>query len=349
MIRARAAFSVSKYASDGFVGETGYAQVYSEDEISEDTELGSRVHAAGYKSVLVSERLCTGEVRNSWHSHSLRLGHMCCASTCRRPQSLELAVQAPLEPRFFWRQRLRWLKGSHLYVTGEGSLFFEPQPHMSFWQKSLYWLCPVCHFVQVWAEPVLFTLPFLCLVLDVCPYGMDEILFASHFVYFGVLSAHSVYYSDPWLVGNALRSKTGGRLLWFTAFKACVNTLMVHAGVKAKVRGCRLSWVSGLSPGRFSLDWESSTVIQMDWSGCRGTSSSRQRPAWTAATRWTTQLRSVPLAVARVATTAKRQSACGVTCCSARTSARRVSPRRARPACPGTAHSTCGCSSSSSA
>ena len=142
----------------------------------------------------------------------------------------------PLEPRFFWRQRLRWLKGGHLYVTGEGSLFFEKQPHMSFWQKSLYWLCPVSHFVQIWAEPIMFTLPFLCVVLDVCPYGMDRTIFASHVIFFGVMSINSFYYNDFWLMGNALRSKTGSRVLWFTAFKAVINTLMVHTGIKAKVR-----------------------------------------------------------------------------------------------------------------
>ena len=60
-------------------------------------------------------------------------------------------LQVPLEPRFMWRQRLRWLKGAHLFLLGKDSVFFKKQPHMSFYQKSLYWLCPVAHFVQFWA------------------------------------------------------------------------------------------------------------------------------------------------------------------------------------------------------
>jgi cellulose synthase/poly-beta-1,6-N-acetylglucosamine synthase-like glycosyltransferase len=46
-------------------------QLYSEEEVSEDLELGVRLHAAGYKSVLVCERLSTGEV--SWSTFVLLL------------------------------------------------------------------------------------------------------------------------------------------------------------------------------------------------------------------------------------------------------------------------------------
>jgi hypothetical protein len=64
MIRARAAFAVSRYAKTGFKSSSGRNQIYAEDEISEDIELGSRVHAAGYKSVFVAERLATGEAHS---------------------------------------------------------------------------------------------------------------------------------------------------------------------------------------------------------------------------------------------------------------------------------------------
>lgn len=64
MIRAQAAFAVSRYAKTGFQSSSGRNQIYSEDEISEDIELGSRIHAAGYKSVFVAERLATGEARS---------------------------------------------------------------------------------------------------------------------------------------------------------------------------------------------------------------------------------------------------------------------------------------------
>jgi cellulose synthase/poly-beta-1,6-N-acetylglucosamine synthase-like glycosyltransferase len=62
MIRARAAFGVSRFAKQGFQSDQGHCQVYSEDEISEDIELGARIHAAGYKSVFVPNKLATGEV-----------------------------------------------------------------------------------------------------------------------------------------------------------------------------------------------------------------------------------------------------------------------------------------------
>jgi hypothetical protein len=64
MIRARAAFAVSRYAKTGYQSSSGHNQIYSEDEISEDIELGARIHAAGYKSVFIAERLATGEVRS---------------------------------------------------------------------------------------------------------------------------------------------------------------------------------------------------------------------------------------------------------------------------------------------
>ena len=58
-------------------------------------------------------------------------------------------LQVPLELRAMWRQRLRWLKGGQLFILSPGSVFFKKQEHMSFYQKALYWLCPVAHFTQV--------------------------------------------------------------------------------------------------------------------------------------------------------------------------------------------------------
>jgi cellulose synthase/poly-beta-1,6-N-acetylglucosamine synthase-like glycosyltransferase len=64
MIRARAAFSSSRFAMSGFTSTAGdgHRQIYSENEISEDIEIGARLHANGWKSVLVNEVLATGEV-----------------------------------------------------------------------------------------------------------------------------------------------------------------------------------------------------------------------------------------------------------------------------------------------
>jgi hypothetical protein len=140
----------------------------------------------------------------------------------------------PIEPRLIWRQRLRWIKGAHLFVASPGSTFFKQQEHMSFWQKSLYWTCPVCNFIQVWAEPILITLPLFCLVFDICPYGMDQTLFASHLIFFAVMSLKSIYHDDLWDIGNALRVKSGNRILYFTSVKAVLNTLMVSSGMKPR-------------------------------------------------------------------------------------------------------------------
>jgi hypothetical protein len=65
MIRAQAAFKACKFADanvDGLEGGIDRRQIYAEDEISEDIELGSRLHAYGYKSIFVGEKLATGEV-----------------------------------------------------------------------------------------------------------------------------------------------------------------------------------------------------------------------------------------------------------------------------------------------
>eukprot|EP00892_Ulva_mutabilis_P006100 jgi/Ulvmu1/3862/UM018_0081.1 len=203
MIRAKAAFQVCKFASANLAGlEDGIdrRQIYAEDEISEDIELGSRMHAWGFKSIFVGERLATGEV--------------------------------PLDLRSMWRQRLRWLKGGHLFILSPGSVFFKRQPHMSFYQKSLYWLCPVAHFIQLFFEPIIFTLPFLCLVFSTCPYGMDPLLFWTHVGHLGMSFIYSTYHLDLVRIRIAFSAKGGYRVLWFTSVKACINTIMVHTGWK---------------------------------------------------------------------------------------------------------------------
>ena len=73
MIRARACFEVCKFAEQNETAAASGAleagvdnrQLYAEDEISEDIELGTRMHASGYKSIFICEKLATGEVRNS--------------------------------------------------------------------------------------------------------------------------------------------------------------------------------------------------------------------------------------------------------------------------------------------
>jgi hypothetical protein len=77
MIRAKSAFSSSRFVSSGFSSEdgSGHRQIYSEDMISEDIEIGARLHANGWKSVLVNEILATGEV---WHPKDIISWPRCC-------------------------------------------------------------------------------------------------------------------------------------------------------------------------------------------------------------------------------------------------------------------------------
>jgi cellulose synthase/poly-beta-1,6-N-acetylglucosamine synthase-like glycosyltransferase len=69
MIRTSAIYRCSRFFDEATgelqaCGPNGEPpQLLSEDEISEDIELGSRIHAAGFRSVLVPENLATGEVR----------------------------------------------------------------------------------------------------------------------------------------------------------------------------------------------------------------------------------------------------------------------------------------------
>lgn len=53
-------------------------------------------------------------------------------------------MQVPLDPRSFWRQRLRWAKGGHLYVLDPAAVIWAKSPHMSLYHKFLYCF-PVCH------------------------------------------------------------------------------------------------------------------------------------------------------------------------------------------------------------
>jgi hypothetical protein len=93
MIRARAAFQVCRYAAVNAQTDVTRQldapsedprQIYAEDEISEDVELGARMHAYGYKSTVVGERLATGEV---W-AHELGERHLHTQSKRRSRVSL---------------------------------------------------------------------------------------------------------------------------------------------------------------------------------------------------------------------------------------------------------------------
>lgn len=42
----------------------------------------------------------------------------------------------------------------------------------------------------------MFTLPFFCLVLDICPYGMDKLLFGTHILHLFGQFAYSAYHRE---------------------------------------------------------------------------------------------------------------------------------------------------------
>ena len=98
MIRARACFLACKFgeqdqrrSSNGGALKSGTRsrQLFSEVLVAEDVDLGSRIHALGYKSVFLNEVLARGEVRSvlissellGWlgHVHSF-CGYFCVAS-----------------------------------------------------------------------------------------------------------------------------------------------------------------------------------------------------------------------------------------------------------------------------
>jgi hypothetical protein len=103
---------------------------------------------------------------------------------------------------------------------------------MSFYQKTLYWVAPIANFSQLLSEPVMFTLPFFCLVMKQCPYGMDVWLFWTHFAQVAMSFVFSIYHWNGQNMWAALSGKSATRILWFTGFKACMNTIMVFSGFK---------------------------------------------------------------------------------------------------------------------
>ena len=165
-------------------------------------------------------------------------------------------MQVALRPRLFWRQRLRWNKGGHLFVCAPESVFFKPQPHMSFYQKTLYWSYPVNDFIVMLFMPVLFALPCACLTFDTCPYGMDRMLFWTHILELCMDFVCAVYHEDYSSVKVSINERIGSRVLWFTSVKACINLLMVHTGWK--------------DPGFFKYTPKTSETEQVEASGGSG-------------------------------------------------------------------------------
>jgi cellulose synthase/poly-beta-1,6-N-acetylglucosamine synthase-like glycosyltransferase len=105
-VRARAAFRCSQAfnAKAGRLRDSPVAaatgappQLLSEDEISEDIELGSRIHAAGYSNVFIPENLATGEVRGETLPYAFCYTRM--VSDVQRAPRVRLACWLRLAPR----------------------------------------------------------------------------------------------------------------------------------------------------------------------------------------------------------------------------------------------------------
>ena len=79
---------------------------------------------------------------------------------------------------------------------------------MSFYQKSLYWICLVANLVSILADPIMLALPTMCLVLDRCVYGMDVPLFWTHVVHSVVHLVASAYYRDMRRIIDALKVRS---------------------------------------------------------------------------------------------------------------------------------------------
>lgn len=84
-----------------------------------------------------------------------------------------------------------------MFVLDPKSVFHQKQPHMTFWQKLSYCTYPIKHFANFFADPFLIAMPFMCLVLDTCVYGMDSVLFWTSTAQIVMTQLGSLYY-DKW-------------------------------------------------------------------------------------------------------------------------------------------------------
>jgi cellulose synthase/poly-beta-1,6-N-acetylglucosamine synthase-like glycosyltransferase len=85
--------------------------------------------------------------------------------TCRSVFLAEVLAkgEVPRDARSIWKQRSRWASAAHMYILDPSSVFWRKQKNMSYWQKSLYWIPMVLHWTLLWAEPIMFSMPIVCL------------------------------------------------------------------------------------------------------------------------------------------------------------------------------------------
>jgi hypothetical protein len=141
--------------------------------------------------------------------------------------------EVPRDARSIWKQRSRWASAAHMYILDPNSVFWLKQRHMTFWQKSLYWIPMILHWTLIWAEPIMFLMPIMCLGFDICPYGVDILLWTTHFLKLLTTFFVSSYADFSFeLSAAAIYGQTMARVLFWVNVKAVLNTVMVYTGWK---------------------------------------------------------------------------------------------------------------------
>lgn len=84
-----------------------------------------------------------------------------------------------------------------MFVLDPKSVFTQKQQHMTLLQKMSYCAYPIKHFANFFADPFIIFMPFMCLVLDRCVYGMDALLFWTSLGQVITSQAGTLYY-DEW-------------------------------------------------------------------------------------------------------------------------------------------------------
>lgn len=191
MVRSKAAFCAAILDVDG--------QIFSERLVAEDVHLGSRLHFLGYHSVVLNEELAYGEV--------------------------------PLPPREIFKQRNRWAKAGHMYILDDNSVFRRTSPYMGWYSKLTYCAPMIIHVISFISEPITILAPPVCLLTDLCPFGMSRSLWISHFMAIasGIFLICLPTFCKPW---RFIYNHVSNRVQLMVSMKAVVNTMLVMSKMK---------------------------------------------------------------------------------------------------------------------
>ena len=79
----------------------------------------------------------------------------------------------------------------------------------------------------------MFTMPLMCLAFRICPYGVDVLLWSTHFL--KLVTTFAISSFADWsleLSAAAVYGQTMARVLFWVNVKAVLNTVMVYTGFK---------------------------------------------------------------------------------------------------------------------